>query len=184
MQCEICHQNQATIHIQEIINGQKKVLNICAGCAAKKSSDDPMLQGFNVAEMLYNLSGQLGMSNLPANDNHTSPEPDLVCHECGWSAVDFRRTGRLGCHECYHVFGDILKKALKTMHRGNMHVGKTPTKKGGASCQSTKTLKMMNMQKELEELVQREEYEKAAVIRDKINRLKNEHHLGQENHVE
>jgi protein-arginine kinase activator protein McsA len=30
----------------------------------------------------------------------------------------------------------------------------------------------MNLQKELEEVIQREEYEKAAKLRDKINKLK------------
>ena len=34
-------------------------------------------------------------------------------------------------------------------------------------------LKLMNLQKELDEVIQREEYEKAAKLRDKINSLKN-----------
>jgi protein-arginine kinase activator protein McsA len=33
-------------------------------------------------------------------------------------------------------------------------------------------LELMNYQKELEELIQREEYEKAAKVRDQINELK------------
>jgi len=179
MLCEICHQNQATIHIQEIINGEKKVLHICAGCAAKKSAEDPMLQGFNVAEMLYNLSGQLGFPGLnagePANANAAAgSEAELTCPECGWQSADFRRTGRMGCPECYHVFGKVLQAALKNMHRGTMHVGKTPAGKEGANDLTKKTVELMNLQKELEDLVRQEEYEKAAVVRDKINLLKKE----------
>lgn len=182
MQCEICHQNQATIHIQEIINSQKKVLHICAACAAKKSAEDPMLQGFNVAEMLYNLSGQLGLpaQQTAPDQNMASGETELICPECGWQSADFRRTGRLGCQECYHVFGGILKKALKTMHRGVINVGKTPAGKAGISDHTRRTMELLNLQKELEELVRHEEYEKAATIRDKINQLKQECSEGKE----
>ena len=176
MICEICHLNQATIHIQEIINGEKKVLHICAGCAAKKSAEDPMLQGFNVAEMLYNLSGQLGLPGLQAENTPAVPGTDseLTCPECGWLSADFRRTGRLGCPECYHVFGDVLKNALKTMHRGTMHVGKTPMDKTGSNDLNKKTVELISLQKELEILVRKEEYEKAALVRDRINQLKQE----------
>jgi protein arginine kinase activator len=58
------------------------------------------------------------------------------------------------------------------MHRGALHVGKKPG--GGSSNESGKLMmELMNMQRELEEHIQREEYEKAAVLRDKINDLKN-----------
>lgn len=57
------------------------------------------------------------------------------------------------------------------MHRGKLHVGKTPGSKA-TNKSSNSMLKLMNLQKELDELVQREEYEKAAKLRDKINDLK------------
>ncbi len=175
MFCEICKKNQATIHIQEIVNTQKKVLHICAECAAKKTQDDPALKGFNLAEMLYNLSGQLELpfgsledpSELDAEDSKVV----LVCAICGWDSVKFRRTGRMGCGNCYSVFKEILDTALKNMHRGSLHVGKKPG--GGVSNESSLgIMEVMSLQKELDELVQREEYEKAAVVRDKINELK------------
>ena len=126
MRCEVCNKNPATIHIQEIVNNQKKVLHICAECAAKKSAEDPMLQGFNVAEMLYNLSGQFG---LPAQQDPPVEHPaenELECPSCGWKSEDLRKSGKLGCQECYRTFGEMLKNALKNMHRGTMHVGKSP----------------------------------------------------------
>lgn len=174
MLCKICNKNPATIHIQEIINGEKKSLHICAECAAKKSQSDPVLQGFNLAEMLYNLSGQIDMTQDEEHkDEVSSAEPQhlLVCDDCGWDTAKFRKTGRLGCAKCYQVFREILTSALKNMHRGAMHVGKRP---GGSSNREAGKLmlEIMNLQKELDELVQREEYEKAAIVRDKINALK------------
>jgi protein arginine kinase activator len=62
-------------------------------------------------------------------------------------------------------------EALENMHRGKLHVGKKPG--ADVSDESPRLmLEVMNLQKELDELVQREEYEKAAEIRDKINDLK------------
>ncbi|OGV35896.1 MAG: hypothetical protein A2020_07520 [Lentisphaerae bacterium GWF2_45_14] len=173
MHCELCKKNQATIHIQEIIEGKKKALHICTECAAKKSHDDSILKGFNLAEMLYNLTGQMEFPfvNDEAAQIPGDPQVLLSCHSCGWDSDKFRKTGRLGCSNCYSAFKELLDPALKNMHRGTLHVGKKPG--GGASNESGRLmLELMNLQKELEELVQREEYEKAAVIRDKINKLK------------
>ncbi len=171
MICEICNKNPATIHIQEIVNGEKKVLHICAECAAKKSSDDPMLQGFNVAEMLYNLSGQFGLPFSPEPQKPSNHEVELECPVCHWTSEDLKKNGKLGCEECYNVFKGVIASALKTMHRGTLHVGKTPGETPENSTGQA-MLEIMNLQKELDELVQREEYEKAAVIRDQINKLK------------
>lgn len=171
MICEICDKNPATIHIQEIVNGQKKVLHICAGCAAKKSTEDPLLQGFNVAEMLYNLSGQFGLPFNPEPPHAHEHEVELQCPTCGWKSEDLRKNGKLGCEDCYGTFKTVLDSALKNMHRGTLHVGKSPGETPDKSCGHI-MLEIMNLQKELDELVQREEYEKAAVIRDQINKLK------------
>ncbi len=182
MICEICGKNPATIHIKEIINGEKKSLNICPECASKKSKSDPMLQGFNLADMLYSLSG----NGTQAAQQQVGGEPDkedfqaqtasmLICPVCGWDSRRFRKTGRMGCSNCYNVFRDILIPALDNMHRGNMHVGKVPGADTMHAQENQNTLlEIMKLQKELEELIKREEYEKAALVRDRLNELK--HH--------
>lgn len=179
MLCDICKQHEATIHIQEIINSSKKAIHLCNECAVKKSQNDPAfdLGGFNLAEMLYNISesqgGIPGLSQLsddkPAND--IKEPPDLSCSECKWTLKALRRTGRVGCPECYKVFREVIKNALENMHRGKLHVGKKPGSKS-TDKSSSFMLKLMNLQKELDEVIQREEYEKAAKLRDAINSLK------------
>jgi protein arginine kinase activator len=175
MLCDLCKKNPASIHIQEIINGEKKALHICPECAAKKSDEDPILKGFNLAEMLYNLSGQLELpfAKSQAQEQNDMEESQIVlsCPVCGWDSNKFRQTGRLGCASCYSTFKSILEVAMKNMHRGMLHVGKKPG--GGTSNESGRIMmELMELQKELDELVQREEYEKAAIIRDKINDIK------------
>ena len=173
MKCDVCHKNEATIHIQEILNGKKKNLNICAQCASEKNLADSEIEGFNLSEILYNLSSQMineaSMQKQTPKQIHES-HPAVVCRKCGWNTSQFRETGRLGCAECYSVFEPLLKMAIKNMHKGNIHVGKQPATVDGSNAELA--MKLLSLQKELEQHVLREEYEHAAKIRDRINSLK------------
>lgn len=179
MLCDICKKREATIHIQEIINSNKKAMHLCSECAVKKSQNDPSFDfgGFNLAEMLYNISeSQGGIPGLTPVSEDEPPEetkeiPDLKCKNCDWTLKTLRRTGRVGCADCYNVFREVIENALENMHRGKLHVGKRPGGKGTDKSPNV-MLELMNLQKELDEVIQREEYEKAAELRDKINSLK------------
>ncbi len=179
MLCDICKKHEATIHIQEIINNHKKAMHLCSECAVKKSQNDPSFDfgGFNLAEMLYNISeyqgGIPGLSSLPEDKTQSDIKEitDLKCDKCKWTLNALRQTGRVGCSECYNVFSEVIQNALENMHRGKLHVGKKPGSKN-TDKSSNLMLELMNLQKELDEVIQREEYEKAAKLRDKINILK------------
>jgi protein arginine kinase activator len=177
MKCELCKKHSATIHIQEIVNGQKKSLHICTECAAEKAQDNPVLQGINLAEMLYNISGHLGNPESESDDEGSVSEQEkgaatgIACPTCGWDTAKFRKTGRLGCTECYKVFHEILCDALKAMHRGTLHVGRRPEATDHGETGKI-MLEILELQREIEEHVRREEYEKAAVLRDRIGELR------------
>ena len=51
---------------------------------------------------------------------------ELKCPRCGFTQADFKKSGRLGCPECYKTFAEGLEGLLKTMHKGTRHVGKVP----------------------------------------------------------
>lgn len=181
MKCDICHKNDATIHIQEIMNGKKKNLNICAGCASEKNLAESDIEGFNLSEILYNLSSQMMNTQEPQTEEQQldapladpavlSQHPSVVCSKCGWNTAKFREKGRLGCAHCYSVFEPILRNAIRNMHKGNIHVGKHPGTVEGANAEMA--MKLMGLQKELEQYVSREEYEEAAKLRDRITELK------------
>ncbi|MFA6716394.1 MAG: UvrB/UvrC motif-containing protein [Victivallales bacterium] len=179
MLCDICKKREATIHIQEIVNNSKKAMHLCSECALKKSQNDPSFDfgGFNLAEMLYNISESQGGIPGLTMPQKTAESPDketstLKCPSCNWTLKALRQTGRVGCPECYNVFREVIDNALENMHRGKLHVGKKPGTKGPDTT-SAKMLELMNLQKELDEVIQREEYEKAAELRDKIRSLKN-----------
>ena len=182
MLCDICKINQATIHIQELHVNGKTNLHMCESCAAKKGLTTKSLQGINIAEILYKLSASPG-ELLPATDNKTVPQPEisavnqivtnLTCSKCKWDIRKFQQTGRLGCENCYQAFSEILSETLTNMHKGIIHVGKCPILKEPGP--GLLILDILNLQKQLDIHVAREEYEKAAKLRDQINELKIKH---------
>jgi protein arginine kinase activator len=81
---------------------------------------------------------------------------------------DFRRTGRVGCGNCYAAFKNEMIPLVKRIHGGVQHTGKVPKRTGGL-------LKVRRdidkLKEELKTSIDNEEYEKAAEIRDKIKEL-------------
>ena len=181
MLCDICGKNPATIHIQEIVGSEKKVLHICPQCAEKRAMENGSFQEFNLAEVLLQLSSQLG-NQLQKDKGIKNPVPakKIVCKTCGWNSDSFQKTGKMSCPDCYRAFREMLEQTIDTMHRGNCHTGKHPLPAGAPAKKRKKpsvSLLEMNLkhtQKELEEAIAAERYEDAAVLRDKIALMRKE----------
>ena len=170
MLCEICNKNEATIHIQEIVGGKKKSLHLCSVCAAAKQQGGGMDLGpFDLAGLLYKLSGAEATGN-PAAEGEKQEKNETLCPVCSWSAEKLKKTGRLGCGNCYKVFASLLAEPLKNMHRGSAHLGKQPLGKGTELCRCRQEL--AQLQQALQQAVTEENYESAAKLRDQINELK------------
>jgi len=172
MLCDICKKNEATIHIKEIHDGKVHLANLCAACAAEKEkSGELSTLGFKLAEMLCNLGKISAGVHFPPED---PSEPETVCPKCGWTLQKVRAFGgRLGCPDCYAAFAPLLSEAIHNVHRGSVHLGKRPQsvpQDGRAALEA----ELENRHRELDALIKREEYEEAAVCRDRINQLKAE----------
>ncbi len=74
----------------------------------------------------------------------------------------------MGCSECYRTFNKKLLPLLRRLHGSVQHTGKAPLQKVGVG---KKGKEIMELRRELQKVIEKEEYEKAAVIRDKIKKL-------------
>ena len=183
MLCQICNKNPATIHVQEIINGEKKIFHLCGECASKKAETEPILQSFNLAEMLYNITSQQNEGGEAAKEEDpVKPGTAVQCAVCGWDTERFRKTGRLGCPSCYITFSQALSEVLGNMHRGCSHLGKVPSHYA-SDPESEQVIekvairkKISAVQQELDVRIRNEEYEEAALLRDQILELKKQLH--------
>jgi len=154
MLCDICKENEATIHFSQVVGEKVRKIDICETCAKAKGLTDPA----SIA-MLGDMLGQFAGEQMP-------PEAEgLRCPACGFTLANFKKTGRLGCGACYQTFESGLKPLLKAMHKGERHIGKVPGKAGAARDLAEQ---VKELEKDLQRAIADERYENAALIRDKI----------------
>lgn len=166
MECQECHNRPATLHLTQFINGQKKEIHVCEVCAAEKGyftyPED--------ANSLQNLLTGLFNFDTPKLQPHVLNQiNELQCQQCGMTISQFKETGKFGCAACYKTFSSRLDSILRRVHAGNTrHTGKIPKRTGG-SLQIKKEIE--NYRKQLQHLIETEQFETAAEVRDKIKEL-------------
>jgi len=157
MFCNLCGNKKVTVHYTQVKNGQLTELHLCESCAKKQGID----HHFSVSDLLA------GMSDIA---EPKVKEKKLKCAFCGLTFDDFKKTGRLGCADCFKAFSVPLGDLLKRIHGSQQHFGKTP-KPIKKSKKSVSKNSLEDLKIQLKEAVKNEAYEQAAKIRDKIKRL-------------
>ena len=161
MQCSVCKEKTATVFLTHIENDKMHKVNLCEDCAKTKGVDNPTTFSLADADLLLGLGAAQEITQTPGG-------VDLKCSRCGFSQADFKKSGRLGCPECYQVFAEGLEGLLKTMHKGTRHVGKSPE----VLRQSRDTAeRLKSLQKKLAKAVESEDFESAAKVRDELKEL-------------
>lgn len=162
MKCQSCNMTEATVHIKEVKNDQVTELHLCEKCAHDKGYRTMVAQGkSSLASQLIWMAESLYPEGAGALGN-------VRCSRCGLSYSEFVQMGRLGCEVCYRDFEKQLKQVLRRIHGSVRHVGKAPGKEGELF---EHRRKLQKLHEELERAVEREEYERAAVLRDEIRTL-------------
>jgi protein arginine kinase activator len=172
MDCQKCGQKSANVHIVQEINGKHHELFLCSDCAKKY---DHYGVGFSLGldsglQFAFNnfLPGFIGHTK---NVVSTTPK-ELLCKECGLAFGEFQKLGRLGCGNCYETFQEELAPILSRIHGNVAYRGKKPDEKmeqgKGKRTEEDKVLE--TLKQELQECISKEEYERAAKIRDEIRK--------------
>lgn len=163
MLCQQCQKKVANVHFTQIINGKKIELYLCTQCANDKGQlgFSPQL---NLGDFLWGIPAFSGNKGFPQKKQ---PE-EVHCNVCGMSFGDFRKTGKLGCANCYKVFSDNLNPILRRIHGSAEHNGKAP---GKVSDCLKATNELEHLKARLAAAIEKEEYEKAAELRDTIKGL-------------
>ena len=161
MLCEKCNKRVATIHLIKLINGEKSEVRLCESCA-KEISDIPLVGS------LGNIDGN-SIPNILSGffesiDKNKQNKIEVICKKCGLTY------SQLGCDECYESFSSYLGPMFKRIQGDLEHIGKVP-KRSGVKLVEKK--KYVNLKKELQKAILEEEYERAAVLRDKIKDIEN-----------
>lgn len=172
MLCEKCKRNEANIYITKIVNGEKQRKALCDKCAKEMqvldfNGDLEMNNPFYIKDVLGGILDLIG--NNPNYINNL--KQDLICKNCGTSYDEFKKSGLLGCDECYVNFDEALNNVIKRVQQNTEHIGKIPVSKG----KEISIKRQINKLKEqLQKVIALEEYERAAEIRDEIRKLQNQ----------
>ena len=161
MHCDVCQKNDATVYLTQIVEGKMQKVNLCEHCAKEKGVSDPT--GFAMADLLLGLGATQQIEH--------GGQPAQKCPVCGFTQIDFKKTGRLGCSACYDTFADGLANLLKGMHKGLKHTGKMPAH---LSRRYAMADRVKSLETDLQKAVKNEKYEDAARLRDEIQKLEHE----------
>ncbi|MBM7580737.1 UvrB/UvrC motif-containing protein [Jeotgalibacillus terrae] len=171
MMCEQCQERPAAVHLKNVVNGKTTEVHLCEVCAQDKGEafmNDDGAFSFN-----HLLAGLLNVSPVMKQNQPTQNRRGTVeCSGCQMTFDQFLKIGKFGCPKCYESFRDQLPPILKRLHSGNtVHQGKLPERQGGTIHMKRK---VSDLRVELKSLIEQEEFEQAATIRDQIRSLEKE----------
>lgn len=167
MKCQYC-EKPATFHITELTGNEPVELHFCEDHARvylTQSEQQPEEPSPDVAGV---LAQQLKVGQTAEDLARLDQQ---ACPVCGVTFYEFRHVGRLGCPHDYVCFSDELEPLIMNIHGSTEHVGKKP--KRGVHGTDNQT-RLIQLRREMQEAVERENYEQASAIRDEIRRLEEE----------
>lgn len=162
MKCQFC-EKPATFHITELTgDGGPQILHMCEGHAKKFLQKES-------GSASQSVTGAIAQSlNLTATKTELEEIDQQECPICGITFYEFRNTGRLGCPNDYTYFKSDLEPLLKNIHDATEHVGKRPRR---AAVLADSKENLIQLRREMDEAVGREDYERAGEIRDQLKSL-------------
>jgi len=158
MLCQQCKKQTATVHLTDLVQGEKRERHLCEDCA--NTEGVVVKQNISINDVLNSfLMSQSSVQELAK----------VKCPDCGMSFVEFRNQGLLGCPNDYDVFGRALAGVIERAQDGQArHTGKKP---GEMVQVDPVQQERLRLQRELREAVEREDYELAARLRDQLGEL-------------
>jgi len=142
LECSACQEPCAVVY-KQLCSNSLTMEALCKNCPVLKQR----LQG-----------------NKQNSSAHESAS--VSCNECQTSLNDILRHDCLGCSHCYQVFEAAICQRLnidKLDYKQDVMINKNTTPTSD---------QLLKLSKDLQEAVSQENFEKAAVLRDEINKLK------------
>lgn len=164
--CDLCD-NEAVVHEISLSGGKKIEKHLCEEHAIEDGFEaQPGPGGGFLSSKLVLAAGQKQPVGSSTKKNG--------CPDCGTTFEEFRKTGLLGCANCYELFQEQLSPLLQRAHDGaTHHVGKIPSRAGSSV---DRQQRLSALRRQLTDAIGAEQYERAATLRDEI--ITTEHAAG------
>lgn len=162
MKCQVCGVADATVHVKEVQNDQVTEVYLCQECAREKGYHSMLDQS------KHSLASQFVWMAENLFPEASSQMGHVQCADCGVKYGDLLKTGRLGCPACYTHLEPQLKQIVRRVHGAVRHIGKAPGRDGQLF---ERRRRVQRLHEELARAIDREEYERAAGIRDELRSI-------------
>ena len=166
MKCQHC-EKPATFHITELTDPEgPQVVHLCEEHVRAYLSQEGAKPATSA------LAGMLAKQlKLEQTAEQLAKLDKKTCPVCGITFAEFRQAGRLGCPYDYVFFQSDLEPLLINIHGARMHKGKRPSRSTGSP---DRQHRLIQLRREMQEAVHKEQYEKASELRDEIRQLEND----------
>lgn len=171
---------QKQIHITDLKDGVVQESHCCKKCHEKFITEGPqptpvaIKEDPNLAKAAFNLLSAIfaGLAPTPKKIVQEDPlEKMPPCPGCGITLREIADgNGRLGCPQCWSHFEKELDIILENAHRAKVHTGKRPKTWQPPEPEQ----EVQSLQEKLAEAIRVENYEAAAVLKQKIESLEND----------
>ena len=174
MLCETCKKRTATVFYNENINGKTRAYSLCGECAAKLREQGELKQ---ISSMLGGLASPFsalqddlfgGFFGIPGASGGATKKK---CGGCGATYAEIASGGRVGCPDCYTTFREELARSIRSIHGTTTHAGAVPSKHREQQARATR---LKQLKAELDTAIQKEDFERAATLRDEVHKLQAE----------
>src|SRR5262245_48898053 len=105
--CQVCKKQPATVHLTDIVQGEKRERHLCEACAQEEGVVPKVQTHVPLSELITGL-----VMNKAAIQQLT----ELSCPHCKMTFVEFRNAGLLGCAADYDAFEKALVPLIERAH--------------------------------------------------------------------
>lgn len=188
MLCSNCGKREVEVLIKQVVNQEVHNLNLCRACAEELGFIARDLPSITISFSLNEVDTQKQKKVRKLNPKKQERSNDhLFCPACATAYKTFQETGLLGCPDCYEAFRFPLGAFLQKEQGAESHWGgksemfsdieivesfqcaNSADKRKNEQDTLIKLIK--RLQSELDEAISREEFERAAELRDSLRPL-------------
>ena len=163
MLCEKCGIKEACYHSTLVINGEVKSTHLCEKCAEKEGVFNRSYD--SIFDEFRSLTNFLGFDDFE----------DKVCPTCHWSLKRFKKSGLLGCDNCYDAFENDIEDIIRRIQPyGENKLDDIEFKVEEKQKNLTKEQRLINLKADLQKAIKEERYEDAGEINKEIKKLTKE----------
>ena len=175
MICDNCGKNEVEVLIKQVINQEIRNLNLCRSCAEELGFTPPVMPSITISFSLADGAGKKRKIRKPVPRKKETLPDTLCCSACDTKFSTFREEGLLGCPKCYEAFRSPLGAFLQKTQGSESHwiasdifkdICLVADKEEFEADDAGNAEDITRLRLEMYEAVAREDYERAAELRD------------------